>query len=152
MHHNFIHGQSSKNLTKCYKTWTRIKTRCYDENNKDYQNYGGRGIRVCDRWLESFENFYEDIGDIPNHLSLDRIDNNKNYSRDNVRLATFFEQNYNRSNSKLITFNNKTQTMLEWANELGIKYGTLQNRLDPNRLNWSIEKALSHPVQLRRQD
>lgn len=87
------HGMSN---TPEYKAWFEMKRRCYNKNRKGYKNYGGRGIKVCDRWLESFENFYEDMGDrpSPNH-SLDRIDVNGNYEPSNCKWSDRTEQNYN---------------------------------------------------------
>ena len=87
------HGMSE---TVEYRAWFEMKRRCCDHNRKCYNNYGGRGIKVCDRWNESFENFYEDMGDkpTPNH-SLDRIDVDGDYTPDNCKWSDRTEQNYN---------------------------------------------------------
>lgn len=79
-----------------YSAYNHMRQRCYNDNNKDFYNYGGRGIKVCSRWLESFDNFYEDMGGrpSPNH-SLDRIDVNGNYTPDNCKWSDRTEQNYN---------------------------------------------------------
>lgn len=82
--------------TRAYERWVRMRDRCYNVNNKDYSNYGGRGIRVCDRWLESFENFYEDMGDSPDRMSLDRIDVNGDYCKENCRWSDYRNQAYNK--------------------------------------------------------
>jgi len=82
--------------TDLYRVYHAMKGRCYKESNKYYKNYGGRGIKVCDRWLESFENFYEDV--IPQYekgLQIDRIDNDKGYSPDNCRWVTSQQNNMN---------------------------------------------------------
>jgi len=97
-----IHGMAN---TPEYRTWGRIKTRCYNKARKDYPNYGGRGIKVCDKWLNSFTEFYIDMGEKPEpkHLySLDRIDNDGDYEPGNCRWITVKEQN---NNTRLIDFN-----------------------------------------------
>lgn len=87
--------------SKEYKTWQSMKERCYNERNKRYSKYGGRGIKVCDRWLEAFENFYEDMGDRPSDIySLERLDVNKDYCPENCIWATYEEQNRNRGKNK----------------------------------------------------
>lgn len=92
----YKHGQSRKltGNTKTYRAWSGLLSRCRNKNNKDYANYGGRGITVCDKWLE-FKNFFNDMGESPKYLSIDRIDNDKGYCKENCRWATCTEQNLN---------------------------------------------------------
>lgn len=106
-----------------YITWKAMKQRCYDVNCKAYFNYGGRGIKVCDRWLNSFENFLADMGEKPSPAhSLDRIDTNGDYCPENCRWATREEQANNKRSSIMIEYNGKTQTFAQWSKELNIPY------------------------------
>lgn len=120
-----------------------MKRRCLNPNNFAYSRYGGRGITVCDRWLESFENFLVDMGEAPPGMSLDRIDNDGNYKPGNCRWATPLEQGSNKCNNHLIEFEGKTQSLSQWANEYGIQVGTLWYRL---KEGWLIEEALTKPL------
>ena len=119
-----------------------MKDRCYNPNNKDYKNYGARGIVVCDRWLYSFENFIEDMGKRPSdeHL-IDRIENNDDYFPKNCKWSTIEESNRNSRNCHFIEFNGQTKTMIEWSEEYGIEYHKLADRI--NKLGWDIQKALT---------
>lgn len=105
-----------------------MKARCYNPKSKDYKNYGQRGIKVCQNWLDSFINFYEDMGNIPENSSLERIDNNGNYCKENCRWASRKEQARNRRNTLFYTYNNETKSVAEWADILGIKYINLIRR------------------------
>ena len=130
--------------TKTYISWYNMIQRCINPKNKDYPNYGGRGIIVCKRWMK-FENFLEDMGEHPGKgYSIDRIDNDGNYCKENCRWANIKQQSRNKRNSIFITYKNKTQLLIEWAEEFNINYSTLCSRIFMR--GWSIEKALTTPV------
>jgi hypothetical protein len=98
-----------KSRTKEFKSWCSMKSRCLNKNNRGYKNYGARGIKVCERWVESFSNFFEDMGlaPSPNH-SIDRIDVNGNYEPSNCKWATWKEQASNRRNNIYIDFETRS--------------------------------------------
>lgn len=139
------HGMSN---TSEYAIWDSMIARCHNEKSKDYCNYGARGISVCDRWKNSFENFYADMGPRPARMSIDRVDNEIGYSPENCRWATALVQTRNQRSNVNITFNGKTQCLTAWADEIGINPITLQSRL--SRGNWTVEDALSTPVRTRK--
>ena len=130
-----------------YRTWQGIKNRCTNSNEKTYPDYGGRGIRVCDRWLDpenGFVCFLVDIGHRPSKKhSIDRIDNDGHYCPENCCWATTTEQSRNRRSNVNITFDGKTQCIAAWADELGIKKVTLTQRIHKG---WPVEKALTTPA------
>ena len=104
-----------------------MKQRCYNINYTYYKDYGGRGIAVCDEWLNDFQAFYEWSmnNGYKDNLTIDRIDNNKGYSPNNCRWVTRKTQVQNRRNNVYITYDGKTQTLSQWADELGVRYNTL---------------------------
>lgn len=125
---NMKHGHSkNKHPSLTYMCWQSMKSRCENVNETGYQNYGGRGIRVCERW-HTFENFLEDMGERPKGMFIDRKDNDGDYCKENCKWATRTEQNNNRRNNIIITYNNKKLTLGQWATELGIQYCTLKTR------------------------
>lgn len=136
--HNRIGKQS-----KTHKSWDSMKQRCINRNNKDYKHYGNRGITVCNEWLE-FTNFITDMGEQPIGCSLERINNDKGYYKENCRWATRQEQARNRRNNRQLLHNGKTQCIAAWAGEYNIPQSTLRRRLFV--YDWSIEKALTTPI------
>jgi len=142
--HRYCEEQNKK-ISSEYTAWSAMKTRCYNKKRRDYKNYGGRGIRVCDEWLHDFEAFYQYIGARPSSKhSLDRIDNDKNYEPENVRWADLVTQHNNTRRSRCITYKGKSHTLAEWSRILNIKYNTLENRI--NWQHWTIEKAFNSPL------
>jgi len=128
-----------------HNSWSNMKDRCYNENCSAYQYYGARGISVCARWRNSFENFLEDMGEKPSsEHSLEREDNDGNYCRENCVWATRKEQQRNTRANRMLTYDGKTQCLVEWAEELSMDSKTLWDRL--NRLEWPVERALFTPV------
>ena len=119
--------------------------RCKNPNGKRYKYYGGRSITVRDEW-HAAEKFigWAVLNGWEKGLTLDRIDNNGNYKPDNCRWVTRKVQSRNMRSNHLITFNGKTQTIAEWAEEIGINGSTLYNRI--NASGWLIERALTEPV------
>lgn len=115
----------------CYTRWQAMKRRCNNPSDKRFSDYGGRGIKVCDRWLESYENFLADMG-LPPEISyqIDRIDNNLGYSKENCRWVTRIDNARNKRNSRLIEISGETKTMAEWSEISGVAYHTLKARLN----------------------
>jgi len=135
---NERHGRTS---TPEYKSWCHMRDRCYRQTDKRYTDYGGRGIKVCDSWRNSFMSFYSDMGNkpTPKH-QLDRIDNNGNYEPNNCRWATPRDQSNNRRSNTYYTYQGKTMTLAAWARHSGINHDKLRQRV--KRYGWPIEKAL----------
>lgn len=124
---NLTHGMCR---TKEYNTWCRIISRCYNVKNPNYYRYGGRGIKMCDRWRNSFDDFLIDMGLAPSKKhSIDRIDNNGNYEKDNCRWATPVEQSRNRSSNRIIEINGEKKCMIEWCEHFKISWHTVKTRL-----------------------
>ncbi len=134
------HGCADKE--RLYRIWSLMRDRCNNANSPHYALYGGRNITVCDEWNDygTFRSWAIANG-YSNKLSLDRIDSNGNYCPENCRWTTQKKQCNNKRNNHYLTYLGKTQTMSEWAEELGINYNTLRSRL--NNYGWSVEDALS---------
>jgi hypothetical protein len=125
------HGRHN---TPEYFRWLSMKLRCQHPSHHAFQNYGGRGISVCDRWNKSFEAFVEDVGERPTpEHTLDRIDNDGNYEPTNVRWATRQEQANNRRNNVRITHNGQTKTLAAWARDIGITPEGVAYRIQHNK-------------------
>lgn len=142
------HGMSGTNI---YQTWHRMIRRCNNPDVERYPHYGGRGIKVCDRWTgeNGFSNFYEDIGDKPEkHYSLGRIDNDGNYELANCRWETPDQQMNNMSRNIIVSYNGLSLTISQWANKLHISYSKLisryHNGTNPPEL-FDVESKVSKP-------
>ncbi len=126
-----------------YQAWYAMLKRCYNPKIKHYIHYGGRGIRVCERW-HKFENFLKDMGPRPSlnlfSYSLDRIDNDGNYEPSNCRWASPKQQGANRRTNVYLEFKGRKMIISEWAKYLGFKDSCIRERL---RHGWSIERTLS---------
>lgn len=133
--------------TSEHSIWNSMIQRCVNSRVKSWPRYGGRGIRVCDRWLNNFAAFYADTAPKPSpEHTLDRIDNDGNYQPGNCRWALDAEQRVNRSDNRLLTFRGEVATLSEWAARVGLKQTTLGRRL---KKGWSVERALTEPVALQ---
>lgn len=138
---NKKHGMSN---TRLYTIWKLMKYRCSNPSRREYRIYGGRGIKVCDEWNEfdSFMRWAVNNG-YSEELTLDRIDNDGNYTPSNCRWASRQTQSLNKSTNRYITHNGQTKTITQWATENNIPYYVLKKRIDI--LNWDFERAISEP-------
>ena len=138
----YKHGMSKTKLDYVFRG---MKARCYSSKHISYKNYGGRGIYVCEEWLNDSSLFFRWAAEsgYEEGLVIDRIDNNGPYSSENCRWVSTKESSLNRSDNRLLTFKGKTQTVIEWADELDICVGTIRTRLGRGR---TIEDALSTSI------
>lgn len=136
--------------SKAYSSWHAMKQRCFNPNFDGYATYGGRGIGVCEAWVD-FEGFYRDMGDPPSGMTLERIDNDKDYEPGNVRWASRLEQANNRRTNvngkftgiSVVEYHGRKQTLDAWSRETGISLVNLRTRL--NR-GWTVTAALTTPI------
>jgi hypothetical protein len=128
--HRHSAGKGNNKITKTYSSWQKMKNRCLNPNHDTYKHYGGRGIKICDRWINCFENFLADMGERPDGKTLDRIDSNGNYEPGNCKWSTQLEQTNNQRKSVRITYRGETHTIAEWGRILNIKIGTVKYRFD----------------------
>src|SRR6185436_7503476 len=128
--------------TPIYAVWRSILTRCLNPRSPPYRHYGGRGIKICERWLD-FENFLADMGEQPAGLEIERIDNDGDYEPNNCRWASKREQANNRRSSVFFELNGERMPVTHWCDRLGMKHSTLWTRV---ARGWSIQEALTRPV------
>ena len=115
------HGKSK---SSAYNVWQNMKDRCHNKNNAHFSNYGGRGIFVCDSWLNSFENFFADMGEPEKGMTIDRINNDKGYSKENCKWSSRKDQVCNRRNNINLTHKGQTKCLKDWCREFNKPYGT----------------------------
>lgn len=138
------HGLSK---TPEYVAWVDMIQRCTNPNKKSYVSYGARGIKICDRWQRSFENFYDDMGPRPQGMSIDRINNDGNYEPKNCRWTTLREQYRNQRKTRFFSYKGESKTISEWSKIFNITRHTLRMRL---KNGWGVEKSLTtHPRKQR---
>jgi hypothetical protein len=140
----FKHGHTAGGeWTAEYRTWKGMVARCAKPNANGFLRYGGRGIKVCKRWM-SFPNFVKDMGLKPtSQHSIERRNNNGDYRPSNCYWAVKSEQDRNKSSNRLLTFNGKTKALVDWAGETGIQAGTIGMRL---KRGWTLKSALTRPA------
>ena len=142
---SFKHGMTK---TPEYRSWTRMRTRCHNNNSDRYPAYGGKGIKICSDW-DDFEKFYSDMGPRPIGKSLDRIDNKLGYSKNNCRWATAKEQTMNRSMTKFFTYNSETLCYMDWAKKMGGTKSMINARI---KMGWSVLKSITTPNKHKKND
>lgn len=147
---NLRHGYCRDTVGRAQEwlAWRNLKDRCYNPRNKLFARYGGRGIKVCDAWRQSFEAFLADVGHAPSpkHM-IGRVNNDGHYEPGNVRWETRMEQMRNKSDNHIIEFNGRREHLSEWSRITGIEHSTILYRL---RAGWAVEKTLTTPVGIER--
>lgn len=137
------HGGARKGKeTRTYQSWLHMRQRCLNESNDSYHNYGGRGITICSEW-DDFEKFLYDMGERPHGLTIDRIDNNKGYYKENCRWASKKTQLRNKRNNRIISWRGKDYTAIELCEMHGISHQVFTSRL---KIGWDIDRAITQPV------
>ena len=143
---NFTTLTHGKSNTRLYYAWAGMKQRCFNKNNASYHNYGGRGIVVCDDWL-NFEPFYEwaMTNGYEEGLTIERKDVNGNYEPNNCCWIPKAEQTLNTRINRRVRYRGEVKTLSEWANELNLDYQVVYDRLV--RMNWDIERSFETPIE-----
>lgn len=136
------HRSHNMTKTRLYRIWGNIKSRCTNKNVRQYKDYGGKGVKVCSEWTQSFEAFFDwaMANGYADNLTIDRIDVNGDYEPSNCRWATRKEQSLNRSDNHYLTYNDERKTIAEWAEITGIHRATIESRL---KAGLTTEQALT---------
>jgi hypothetical protein len=137
------HGLSR---SKTYAIWATMIQRCHNPNYHEHENYGGRGISVSSRWCAAFESFLEDMGEAPDGMEIDRIDNDGNYEPGNCRWATKKQNSRNKRTNHFLEHDGRRLTVVEWVEVTGLPESTIRGRL---QLKWPDAKVLTQPVRKR---
>lgn len=145
---SILRGTHGMTCTPTWYSWQSMKTRCENPNASDYERYGGRGIRICERW-SSFDNFFADMGERPKNTTLDRIDVNGDYCPENCKWSDHVEQQRNKRSNVLYTYKGETKCVAEWAEHANISVVTLLSRLYKG---WTFDKAIETPVDTRKRN
>ena len=145
MKETLLHETHGMTNTRLYRIWNGMKDRCKNKNAPEYENYGGRGIRVCQEWLDDFMNFYNwaMANGYRDDLTIDRKDNDKGYSPENCRWATAKEQANNTRSTVFLTYKGETKPVSEWSEITGIRQDTLTYR---KRHGWTDEECIEIPL------
>lgn len=144
------HGECVGKRSQLYRVYHNMLSRCNNRGSTEYQNYGGRGISVCEEWANNPKSFFEwaKANGYDGSLTLDRVDVDGDYSPDNCRFTTLKVQANNTNRNHRLTYNGETLTMSEWSEKYRISYSTLKSRI--NTLGWDVDKALTYPIRLKK--
>ena len=146
---NKIIGEKNKkhngSRTRLYQIWRDMKKRCYNSNDKEFHNYGGRGISICEQWRNSYAYFMEWAlkNGYTDDLTIERIDVNQNYCPENCIWASQKVQQNNKRTNHLLTYNNETHTIAEWSDITGLNFAVIYARI---KYGWSVEQTLTTPI------
>lgn len=150
---NRTHGEAPRRGRKTteYVSWSGMIQRCHNPSNPAYDNYGGRGIAVCEQWRSDYSSFLAHVGRRPSKRhTIDRIDCNRGYEPGNVRWATWEVQGQNKRTNRLVHALGQTMSITAWARQTGIHRACIAARLD--RYGWAANDAVSAPVQFRHEN
>lgn len=141
------HGEAGKNQTKEHRAWRAMVNRCTNTKGKRYPEWGGRGIKVCERWISSYDNFIADMGRSPSPThSIDRIENDKGYYKENCRWATPMEQSNNTRRNVMVKYDEEEKPLRTWCGQLNLNYKSIFLRLWSG---WTPERAFNTPMTKR---
>lgn len=139
------HGQTKQGkFSREYTSWAGAKKRCTNPKDRNYRHYGGRGIRMCDRWSKDFAAFFADMGPCPEGMEIDRVDVNGDYKPCNCRWATLSQQALNKRNTKYVEmFDGAKRPLMEVCREMGVDYFVVYSRL---KNGWTLGRAIAAPL------